>query len=113
MFSSTCSISVTGASFVIFDGALKSGGDEFSVTVVEDGVQIRLQTDTMEELVKNLGAGEDFNLRSPSMHLNVAWRTPRPPQHLQGALVSPVDGQVLAVSAATCLVHTNFSLYPS
>lgn len=88
---------MTGASFVIFDGALKSGGNEFSVTVVEDGVQIRLQSETMEELVKNLAAGEDFNLHSASMHLNVSWKAPRPPQHLQGALVSPIDAQVLAV----------------
>jgi hypothetical protein len=39
--------SVTGASFVIFDGALK-GGEQFLVSVVEDGLVVRLQADLME-----------------------------------------------------------------
>uniref|UniRef100_A0A1I8AZD8 DUF3480 domain-containing protein n=1 Tax=Meloidogyne hapla TaxID=6305 RepID=A0A1I8AZD8_MELHA len=48
-------ITATSASFIIFDGALKScGGEKFVVNVVEDGLIIRLQSELMEELVKVL-----------------------------------------------------------
>lgn len=37
----------TGASFVILDGALK-GGEQLLVSLIEDGVVIRLHADLME-----------------------------------------------------------------
>jgi hypothetical protein len=75
---------------------LKSGGEEFIVSVVEDGVVIRMQSETLEKLVKSLLSGEGFILKSSSTELEVVWKDPRLPQQLQGALVSPIDYRVLS-----------------
>lgn len=87
---------VTGASFVIFDGALK-GGEQFLVSVVEDGLVVRLQADLMEELVKALLAGDPFSATNSQGHqLSVRFHTQQPlAKEIPGALVSPIDGQPL------------------
>lgn len=92
---------VTGATFIIFDGALKatdSGGNAFSVNVVEDGVIIRLTTDSMENLIKNLLMGKNFSLSCNNMVLNVVFEDDTSSfDNCQGALVSPIDAKSLLV----------------
>lgn len=121
-------VPVTGATFIIFDGALKASeadGQQFVVRVVEDGVIVRMASDSMEELVKCLLAGNDYYLESAQMRLYVRFVnvfnrdvtpllsvdvdgdgvkeveevTTRPSTIVPviGALLSPIDGQSLAV----------------
>ncbi|KAI1721990.1 zinc finger FYVE domain-containing protein 9 [Ditylenchus destructor] len=86
---------VTGATFIIFDGALKSSADKFVISVVEDGVVVRMQADTMTELVKSLLSGEDFRLESPNMDFCIEFYPTMKPMHSRGALISPIDGENL------------------
>uniref|UniRef100_A0A915ELR9 Smad anchor for receptor activation-like C-terminal domain-containing protein n=1 Tax=Ditylenchus dipsaci TaxID=166011 RepID=A0A915ELR9_9BILA len=88
---------ITGATFIIFDGALKNSSEQFELRVVEDGLVVRMQPDTMAELIKALLAAENFTLQSANMHLEVAFQPSQQPflQHAQGALRSPIDGHNL------------------
>lgn len=93
-------IKATAASFVIFDGALK-GGEQFLVSVVEDGLVVRLHADQMQELVKALLSGDSFTASNAHGHqLNVHFVNSNPAnqqqqQNFRGALISPIDGRPL------------------
>lgn len=89
---------MTGASFVIFDGALKHSNEKFIVTVIEDGIVVRMQSETMEEAVRSLLAGQDFHLESANMAVDIVWRDEFMPTYSVGALISPIDGMDLTVS---------------
>ncbi|TKR77046.1 hypothetical protein L596_018094 [Steinernema carpocapsae] len=65
--------SVTGCSFVIFDGALKTLDDTMHVSIVEDGIVIRLRSTVMSSLVEKLLAGQDFEVESKAMNLSIRW----------------------------------------
>jgi len=95
--SSTGQRSLTGASFVVLDGALKSGDAPFVMSIVEDGMIVRMPPDTMEELIKSLLSGQDFELESDANKLEVLFRPSIEPKHMQGALVSPIDRRSLMV----------------
>uniref|UniRef100_F1KS52 Zinc finger FYVE domain-containing protein 9 n=1 Tax=Ascaris suum TaxID=6253 RepID=F1KS52_ASCSU len=81
---------VTGASFIIVDGALKSGDVPLSVSVVEDGIAIRLRADAMIAFAEALIAGEDYRLESNTMKFSLEWRNIAPRGSI-GELVSPID----------------------
>uniref|UniRef100_A0A914CFU7 Smad anchor for receptor activation-like C-terminal domain-containing protein n=1 Tax=Acrobeloides nanus TaxID=290746 RepID=A0A914CFU7_9BILA len=83
---------VTGASFVIFDGALKHSNEKFIVTVIEDGIVVRMQSETMDEAVRCLLAGQNFHLESSSMVVDIIWEDKFTPVYNTGALISPIDG---------------------
>uniref|UniRef100_A0A915B519 FYVE-type domain-containing protein n=1 Tax=Parascaris univalens TaxID=6257 RepID=A0A915B519_PARUN len=81
---------VTGASFIIVDGALKSGDVPLSVSVVEDGIAIRLRADAMIAFAEALIAGEDYRLESNTMKFSLEWRNIASRGSI-GELVSPID----------------------
>ncbi|KHN81998.1 Zinc finger FYVE domain-containing protein 9 [Toxocara canis] len=82
---------LTGASFIIVDGALKSADVPLTVNVVEDGIAIRLRADAMKAFAEAISAGEDYVLESSAMKFSLEWRnTPLRADSL-GQLVSPVD----------------------
>uniref|UniRef100_A0A0M3IRC4 DUF3480 domain-containing protein n=1 Tax=Ascaris lumbricoides TaxID=6252 RepID=A0A0M3IRC4_ASCLU len=87
---------VTGASFIIVDGALKSGDVPLSVSVVEDGIAIRLRADAMIAFAEALIAGEDYRLESNTMKFSLEWRNIAPRGSI-GELVSPIDQSSLLV----------------
>jgi len=64
---------VTGASFVILDGALKTADCNVQANVVEDGVAIRLRPEALTELAECLCQGRDFIRQSPSMTFRLEW----------------------------------------
>ncbi|VDM39136.1 unnamed protein product [Toxocara canis] len=89
---------ITGASFIIVDGALKSADVPLTVNVVEDGIAIRLRADAMKAFAEAISAGEDYVLESSAMKFSLEWRnTPLRADSL-GQLVSPVDQSSLMVT---------------
>ncbi|KAK0416251.1 hypothetical protein QR680_012377 [Steinernema hermaphroditum] len=86
---------VTGCSFVIFDGALKSSDEPMSVSIVEDGIVIRLRSTVMSELVEKLLAGSDFELESKAMKLAVRWVKSAFSEESAYTIRSPIDGMPL------------------
>uniref|UniRef100_A0A914HAF7 FYVE-type domain-containing protein n=1 Tax=Globodera rostochiensis TaxID=31243 RepID=A0A914HAF7_GLORO len=103
---------VTGASFVIFDGALR-GSERLLVSLVEDGLVVRLHADLMEELVKALMAGDSFSATNEQGHrFSVSFHCQDGPSSpnvdgwhksssssiskwIPGVLQSPIDGRPL------------------
>ncbi|EJD74052.1 FYVE zinc finger family protein [Loa loa] len=86
---------VTGASFVVIDGALKDGGEPFAINVLEDGVTIRFRSDIMESLIEALLVGRDFEQDSSAMKFSINWDDDSYSQQLVGGLVSPIDNRSL------------------
>ncbi|KAL3116007.1 hypothetical protein niasHT_007307 [Heterodera trifolii] len=100
---------VIGVSFLIFDGALR-GNEQLSVSLVEDGLVVRLNADLMEQLIKALTTGDYFSVSNEHGHsLFIAFRDTNDltesGQHkaslsearkmAPGALHSPIDGKPL------------------
>uniref|UniRef100_A0A914W9T6 FYVE-type domain-containing protein n=1 Tax=Plectus sambesii TaxID=2011161 RepID=A0A914W9T6_9BILA len=86
----------TGATFVIFDGALKTADQTVQVNIVEDGVAIRVRPDAMQTLTERLSRAEDMSIEggADGDTVSIVWIdriTFVPP----GAVVSPVDNRSL------------------
>ncbi|VDK85572.1 unnamed protein product [Onchocerca ochengi] len=86
---------VTGASFIVIDGALKDGGESFAVNVLEDGMAIRFRSDIMESLLEALSVGQDFEQISSAMKFSIKWNDDSYTQQSIGGLVSPIDNRSL------------------
>ncbi|VDO48239.1 unnamed protein product, partial [Onchocerca flexuosa] len=112
---------VTGASFIVIDGALKDGGEPFAVNVLEvssfdifslinfflegmnggnndgelDGMAIRFRSDIMESLLEALSVGQDFEQISSAMKFSIKWNDDSYTQQFVGGLVSPIDNRSL------------------
>ncbi|TKR77051.1 hypothetical protein L596_018099 [Steinernema carpocapsae] len=84
--------SVTGCSFVIFDGALKTLDDTMHVSIVEDGIVIRLRSTVMSSLVEKLLAGQDFEVESKAMNLSIRWVKSAISEENAYTTRSPIDG---------------------
>ncbi|XP_036382351.1 zinc finger FYVE domain-containing protein 16-like isoform X2 [Megalops cyprinoides] len=92
---------VTGASFVVFNGALKaSSGFIAKSSIVEDGLMVQIPPDTMEALRQAIREQRDFQIpcgRADSEeareNINVCW-VDRPLLTNSG-MSSPVDGRSL------------------
>jgi hypothetical protein len=82
---------------VIFDGALKTADQTVQVSIVEDGVAIRVRPDAMQTLTERLIRGEDIQIGGGDGDaVSIVWTDQIvfvPP----GAVVSPVDGRSLEV----------------
>ncbi|VDO32122.1 unnamed protein product [Haemonchus placei] len=89
----------TGASFVIIDGGLKTNG--LQISVVEDGVAIRIPSEKLESLLQALNSAEVTILRNwvtsdtSGTQFVVRW-TDGSGQPSPFGPVSPIDGQNLA-----------------
>uniref|UniRef100_A0A0R3RJB6 FYVE-type domain-containing protein n=1 Tax=Elaeophora elaphi TaxID=1147741 RepID=A0A0R3RJB6_9BILA len=86
---------VTGASFIVIDGALKDSGEPFAMNVLEDGLTIRFRSDVMESLIEALSVGQDFEHNSSTMKFSIRWNEDPCAQQLVGGLVSPIDNRPL------------------
>ncbi|KAJ8380682.1 hypothetical protein SKAU_G00014600 [Synaphobranchus kaupii] len=92
---------VTGASFVVFNGALKaSSGFIARSSIVEDGLMVQITTDTMEGLRQALREQRDFQIpcgRADSVetreNIHVCWVDR--PLLTNAGVTSPVDGRSL------------------
>lgn len=64
MFFTSLIVTVTGASFVVFNGALKTTtGLTAKSSIVEDGIMVQVTQDKMSEIRKSLEKMEDFEIR--------------------------------------------------
>ncbi|XP_036385443.1 zinc finger FYVE domain-containing protein 16 [Megalops cyprinoides] len=92
---------VTGASFVVFNGALKaSSGFIAKSSIVEDGLMVQITPDTMEALRQALRDQQDFQIpcgKADSSevreNVNVRWVDWTPA--VNAGVKSPVDGKSL------------------
>nr|XP_015218372.1 PREDICTED: zinc finger FYVE domain-containing protein 16 isoform X1 [Lepisosteus oculatus]XP_015218376.1 PREDICTED: zinc finger FYVE domain-containing protein 16 isoform X1 [Lepisosteus oculatus]XP_015218384.1 PREDICTED: zinc finger FYVE domain-containing protein 16 isoform X1 [Lepisosteus oculatus]XP_015218391.1 PREDICTED: zinc finger FYVE domain-containing protein 16 isoform X1 [Lepisosteus oculatus]XP_015218395.1 PREDICTED: zinc finger FYVE domain-containing protein 16 isoform X1 [Lepisos len=92
---------VTGASFVVFNGALKaSSGFLAKSSMVEDGLMVQITPDTMEALRQALREKRDFQIPCGKLdsgdareNVNICW-VDRPALVTHG-VTSPVDGKSL------------------
>uniref|UniRef100_A0A3B1K790 Zinc finger, FYVE domain containing 16 n=1 Tax=Astyanax mexicanus TaxID=7994 RepID=A0A3B1K790_ASTMX len=92
---------VTGASFVVFNGALKaSSGFIAKSSIVEDGLMVQIPPDTMEALRQALRDQADFqitcgraNSADTRENVSVRWVDYTPP--VNTGITSPVDGKSL------------------
>lgn len=71
------SVSVTGASFVVFNASLKAAGGVMGKShIVEDGLMVEVSADTMTALRSRLRALEDWSVRCGAAHdelIQVTW----------------------------------------
>ncbi|KAK6061966.1 hypothetical protein COOONC_00358 [Cooperia oncophora] len=84
----------TGASFVIIDGGLKTSG--LQISVVEDGVAIRIPSERLENLLQALSCGENWITSDTSGTQFIVRWTDGSGQPFPFGPVSPIDGQNLA-----------------
>ncbi|XP_069080543.1 zinc finger FYVE domain-containing protein 16 isoform X2 [Pleurodeles waltl] len=92
---------VTGASFVIFNGALKtSSGFLAKSSIVEDGLMVQITAETMEGLRQALREKKDFRIACGKVDagelredVNICWVQSE--DKTNKGVVSPIDGQSL------------------
>uniref|UniRef100_A0AC35U565 FYVE-type domain-containing protein n=1 Tax=Rhabditophanes sp. KR3021 TaxID=114890 RepID=A0AC35U565_9BILA len=90
----------TGATFIIFDGALKTTNKLIQRSVVEDGVVIRLNSDMMALLVTAMENCRDYEIADELMKVNIKWFSPtdvngQEEENICDTLVSPIDNLFL------------------
>ncbi|KHJ75084.1 hypothetical protein OESDEN_25300 [Oesophagostomum dentatum] len=84
----------TGTSFIIIDGGLKTSG--LQISVVEDGVAVRVPSDKLESLLAALNSAEDWTtVGATGSQFTVHWIDTCPQTSSYGP-VSPIDGLNLA-----------------
>ncbi|XP_043370880.1 zinc finger FYVE domain-containing protein 16 isoform X2 [Dermochelys coriacea] len=90
---------VTGASFVVFNGALKtSSGFLAKSSIVEDGLMVQITPETMEGLRQALRDKKDFKIKCGKMdaeelkeYVDICWVESE--EKVNQGVVSPVDGK--------------------
>ncbi|KAK6738566.1 hypothetical protein RB195_020587 [Necator americanus] len=84
----------TGTSFIIIDGGLKTSG--LQISVVEDGVAIRVSSDKLESLLTALSSMEEWTTTGASgSQFTIRWTDTCPRSSSHGP-ISPIDGLNLA-----------------
>ncbi|XP_068781121.1 zinc finger FYVE domain-containing protein 16 [Struthio camelus] len=91
---------VTGASFVVFNGALKtSSGFLAKSSIVEDGLMVQITPETMESLRQALRDKKDFKITCGKMdagdtkeYVDICW-VENDEEKTNKGILSPVDGK--------------------
>ncbi|CEF70876.1 FYVE zinc finger domain and Zinc finger, FYVE/PHD-type domain and Zinc finger, RING/FYVE/PHD-type domain and Zinc finger, FYVE-related domain and Domain of unknown function DUF3480 domain-containing protein [Strongyloides ratti] len=86
----------TGATFIIFDGALKNSTSKINRSIVEDGVVVRLNMDYMNELASSLEYGRSYELSDTNFELSIHWfdmsvKNEYSPLKFVDSRISPID----------------------
>uniref|UniRef100_A0A0N5A3M7 FYVE-type domain-containing protein n=1 Tax=Parastrongyloides trichosuri TaxID=131310 RepID=A0A0N5A3M7_PARTI len=86
----------TGATFIIFDGALKNTTNKISRSIVEDGAVVRLNMDYMNELATALENGREYELTDSAFNLSIHWfdisvKNEYSPHKFADSRISPID----------------------
>ncbi|XP_040197527.1 zinc finger FYVE domain-containing protein 16 isoform X2 [Rana temporaria] len=109
---------VTGASFIVFNGALKtSSGFLAKSSIVEDGVMVQITQDMMEALRQALRNKKDFRITCGkidsgdlSEEVIIQWVEPEEKQNK--GIVSPVDGQSMeGIPSESICQETDFEAH--
>ncbi|KAJ8285539.1 hypothetical protein GJAV_G00027970 [Gymnothorax javanicus] len=102
---------MTGASFVVFNGALKAtSGFIARSSIVEDGLMVQITPDSMEGLRQALQEQKDFQIAcgkadstETQEKINVRWVDR--PLRITAGLTSPVDGRSLDEALSVHMEH--------
>ncbi|XP_069334044.1 zinc finger FYVE domain-containing protein 9 isoform X2 [Eulemur rufifrons] len=90
---------VTGASFFVFSGALKSSSGYLAKSsIVEDGVMVQITAENMDSLRQALREMKDFTItcgkadaEDPQEHIHIQWVDDD--KNVNKGVVSPIDGK--------------------
>lgn len=90
---------VTGASFFVFSGALKSSSGYLAKSsIVEDGVMVQITAENMDSLRQALREMKDFTItcgkvdaEDPQEHVHIQWV--EDDKNFNKGVVSPIDGK--------------------
>ncbi|XP_023374927.1 zinc finger FYVE domain-containing protein 9 isoform X2 [Otolemur garnettii] len=90
---------VTGASFFVFSGALKSSSGYLAKSsIVEDGVMVQITAESMDSLRQALREMKDFTItcgkadvEDPQEHIHIQWVDDD--KNLNKGVISPIDGK--------------------
>ncbi|XP_021237106.1 zinc finger FYVE domain-containing protein 16 isoform X2 [Numida meleagris] len=103
---------VTGASFVVFNGALKtSSGFLAKSSIVEDGLMVQITPETMESLRQALRDKKDFKITCGKVdgeglkeYVDVCWVEDE--EKTNKGILSPVDGKSMEGTQSEKIPHT-------
>ncbi|XP_023579979.1 zinc finger FYVE domain-containing protein 9 isoform X2 [Octodon degus] len=90
---------VTGASFFVFSGALKSSSGYLAKSsIVEDGVMVQITAENMDALRQALREMKDFTItcgkvdaEDPQEHIHIQWVDDD--KNVNKGIISPIDGK--------------------
>ncbi|KAF4076281.1 hypothetical protein AMELA_G00212620 [Ameiurus melas] len=102
---------VTGASFFVFSGALKtSSGFLAKTSIVEDGVMVQITAETMEALRQALREMKDFTIvcgkadqEDTQENVHVQWT--EDDLNFNKGVISPIDGKSMESIASVKIFH--------
>uniref|UniRef100_A0A8D0DYJ2 Zinc finger FYVE domain-containing protein n=1 Tax=Salvator merianae TaxID=96440 RepID=A0A8D0DYJ2_SALMN len=102
---------VTGASFFVFSGALKSSSGYLAKSsIVEDGVMVQITAENMDSLRQALREMKDFTIacgkgdaEEPQEHVHIQWV--EDDRNFNKGVVSPIDGKSMESITSVKIFH--------
>ncbi|KAM6305818.1 zinc finger FYVE domain-containing protein 9 [Aegotheles albertisi] len=102
---------VTGASFFVFSGALKSSSGYLAKSsIVEDGVMVQITAENMDSLRQALREMKDFTItcgkvdaEDPQEHVHIQWV--EDDKNFSKGVVSPIDGKSMESITSVKIFH--------
>nr|XP_036877743.1 zinc finger FYVE domain-containing protein 9 isoform X1 [Manis javanica] len=102
---------VTGASFFVFSGALKSSSGYLAKSsIVEDGVMVQITAENMDALRQALREMKDFTItcgkadaEDPQEHIHIQWVDDD--KDVNKGVVSPIDGKSMESITSVKIFH--------
>ncbi|XP_067893234.1 zinc finger FYVE domain-containing protein 9 [Heterodontus francisci] len=102
---------VTGASFFVFSGALKSSSGYLAKSsIVEDGMMVQISAETMDSLRQALREMKDFTITCGKIdaeeaqeHVHIQWT--EDDKNINKGVVSPIDGKSMDEITSVKIFH--------
>ncbi|EHH61275.1 hypothetical protein EGM_19246 [Macaca fascicularis] len=102
---------VTGASFFVFSGALKSSSGYLAKSsIMEDGVMVQITAENMDSLRQALREMKDFSItcgkadaEDPQEHIHIQWVDDD--KNVSKGVVSPIDGKSMETITHVKIFH--------
>ncbi|XP_059545564.1 zinc finger FYVE domain-containing protein 9 isoform X2 [Myotis daubentonii] len=102
---------VTGASFFVFSGALKSSSGYLAKSsIVEDGVMVQITAENMDALRQALREMKDFTItcgkadgEDPQEHIHIQWVDDD--KNVNKGVISPIDGKLMESITSVKIFH--------
>ncbi|XP_004400373.1 PREDICTED: zinc finger FYVE domain-containing protein 9 isoform X2 [Odobenus rosmarus divergens] len=102
---------VTGASFFVFSGALKSSSGYLAKSsIVEDGVMVQITAENMDALRQALRDMKDFTItcgkadaEDPQEHIHIQWVDDD--KNVNKGVISPIDGKSMESITSVKIFH--------
>ncbi|XP_069794766.1 zinc finger FYVE domain-containing protein 9 isoform X2 [Narcine bancroftii] len=102
---------VTGASFFVFSGALKSSSGYLAKSsIVEDGMMVQISAETMDSLRQAIREMKDFTItcgkadaEEPQEYVHIHWT--EDDKNINKGLISPIDGKSMDEIVSVKIFH--------